>query len=57
VTYLWVIPVVLIVVVSVLVFWMVIKRKGGSGVRTRGETLVDKRSDGDVPGDKRPRQT
>jgi cytochrome c-type biogenesis protein CcmH/NrfF len=57
VTYLWVIPVVLIVVVSVLAFWVVIKRKGGSGVRTRGETLVDKRSDGDVPGDKRPRRT
>jgi hypothetical protein len=39
--YFWVIPVVLLLLIAVFVFYAVIKRKGGPGVRTSGRTVAD----------------
>jgi cytochrome c-type biogenesis protein CcmH/NrfF len=44
-TYLWVIPTVLVIALLVWIFWAVVKRKGGSGVRREGRTVFDSESD------------
>ena len=38
----WLIPIMAMLAVGVVVFYLVVSRSGGSGVRTEGRTLVDK---------------
>jgi cytochrome c-type biogenesis protein CcmH/NrfF len=58
VTYLWVIPVVILIIIAVLVFYAVIKRKGGPGGRQPGRTVVDKTGEEPrPPGPQRPSET
>jgi hypothetical protein len=38
----WLIPALVILLVAVLGFYLLVKCKGGSGVRTEGRTLMDK---------------
>jgi cytochrome c-type biogenesis protein CcmH/NrfF len=38
----WLIPVLAMVVAGVVIFYMVIRREGGSGARSDGQTVVDK---------------
>ena len=40
--HVWLVPALVIVAMVLLVFYLVLKFKGGSGVRTQGRTLVDK---------------
>jgi hypothetical protein len=58
VTYFWVIPVVLLLIIAVLSFYAVIKRKGESGRRTPGRTVLDKTGEEPKPpGPHRPSET
>lgn len=45
----WLIPLLLALVVVLWVFYGVIKRQGGSGLRTDGRTLVDKPDEDSPP--------
>ena len=47
--HIWLIPALLIFAVAVGGFYLLIKFKGGSGVRTEGKTVVDKPMDDDNP--------
>ena len=38
----WLIPVLAMVVAAVAIFYMVIRHQGGSGVRSDGQTVIDK---------------
>ena len=38
----WLIPIVAILAASIVTFYLVIRRSGGSGVRNEGRTLLDK---------------
>ena len=38
----WLIPIMAILVASIGVFYLVIRRSGGSGIRNEGRTLFDK---------------
>ena len=38
----WLIPILAILAVSIVTFYLVIRRSGGSGVRNEGRTLLDK---------------
>jgi hypothetical protein len=40
--YSWLIPILVLVVIGLLAFFYSIKFSGGSGVRTRGRTVVEK---------------
>jgi hypothetical protein len=40
----WLIPVIAMVVGGVAIFYMIIRREGGSGARAQGHTVVDKPS-------------
>ncbi len=40
--HVWLIPALVVVALVLLVFYLVLKSKGGTGVRTEGRTLVDK---------------
>lgn len=40
--HVWLIPVLVILALVILGFYLVVKFKGGSGVRTEGRTLIDK---------------
>lgn len=40
--HVWLIPALVILGIILLVFYLVVKLKGGSGVRTDGRTLMDK---------------
>ncbi len=42
VLHLWLIPAILILCLVVVAFYLVLKRRGGSGERTRGRTVFDK---------------
>jgi hypothetical protein len=48
VLHFWLIPLLVVVFISLSAFYLVIKFKGGSGVRTEGRTVVHK------PGDDEP---
>lgn len=45
----WLIPVLGVVALMVFIFYLVMRHKGGSGVRTEGRTLVDKPVEEDNP--------
>ena len=47
VLHLWLIPALLILFLVLTAFYLIIKYKGGSGVRTDGRTVVDKPVDED----------
>jgi hypothetical protein len=49
VLHFWLIPLLVVVFISLGTFYLVIKFKGGSGVRTEGRTLVHKSGDDDPP--------
>ncbi len=38
----WLIPVLAIFIAGVAIFYMIIRRHGGSGARAEGQTVVDK---------------
>lgn len=40
--HVWLVPAIGILVIALVVFYLVIRRYGGSGVRTDGRTLLDK---------------
>jgi hypothetical protein len=40
--HVWLIPALVILVLALLGFYLVVKVRGGSGVRTEGRTLMDK---------------
>ncbi len=40
--HVWLIPALVAAALVLLVFYLVLKSKGGTGVRTEGRTLVDK---------------
>lgn len=42
VLHFWLIPVLAIFALALLWFYLVVKSKGGSGLRSQGRTLVDK---------------
>jgi len=41
----WLIPVVAMVIAGVTIFYVMIRRQGGSGARSDGHTMVDKPAD------------
>lgn len=43
--HVWLIPVLVILAIVLASFYLLIRFKGGSGVRTQGKTLLDKPSD------------
>jgi len=45
----WLIPALLVFAVLLWAFYALLKRQGGSGVRTDGRTLVDKPDDENPP--------
>jgi len=48
--HVWLIPALVALVIVLLGFYLLIKYRGGTGVRTEGRTLVDKPgSDEDLP--------
>ena len=47
VLHFWLIPLLVVVLISLSAFYLVIKFKGGSGVRTEGRTLLHKPEDDD----------
>ena len=40
--HIWLIPALIVLAVILMVFYLVVKVKGGSGVRTDGRTLMDR---------------
>jgi len=40
--HIWLIPALVILAIVLLLFYLIVKLKGGSGVRTEGRTLMDK---------------
>lgn len=40
--HVWLIPALVLLGIILLIFYLVVKLKGGSGVRTDGRTLMDK---------------
>ncbi len=40
--HVWLIPALIILLMVLVVFFLVVKYRGGSGVRTDGRTIVDK---------------
>ncbi len=49
--HVWLIPAVVVIFVVLAVLYLVLKYKGGSGIRTSGRTLVDRPDDEDNPFD------
>ena len=47
--HVWLIPAVVILVLALGIFYLAIRAKGGSGVRTEGRTVVDKPGEDDDP--------
>lgn len=48
--HVWLIPIVVILLVAVAAFYLALKARGGSGVRTEGRTLTDKpEAEADLP--------
>jgi hypothetical protein len=47
----WLLPLLAVIALALVIFYVVVRFTGGSGVRSDGRTLVDKPSDDDdVPG-------
>jgi hypothetical protein len=40
--HVWLVPVLVILLAAIAAFYLVLKARGGSGVRTEGRTLMDK---------------
>jgi hypothetical protein len=40
--HVWLVPAVVILVLALGIFYLAVRAKGGSGVRTEGRTVVDK---------------
>ena len=40
--HVWLIPVLVVLAVALIVFYLVVKLKGGTGVRSDGRTLMDR---------------
>ncbi len=51
VLHFWLIPLLILLILVIGAFYFAIKRTGGSGVRSEGRTVVDKRADEDTPPD------
>jgi hypothetical protein len=49
VLHFWLIPLLVVMLIVLSAFYLVIKFKGGSGVRTEGRTLVHKSGDDEPP--------
>ncbi len=47
--YEWFIPLLILLVIALSVFFISVRRSGGPGVRTDGRTVVDKSSDEETP--------
>ena len=47
--HVWLIPVLLILLAVLGIFYLVVKNHGGSGARTEGRTLVDKPDEDNPP--------
>jgi hypothetical protein len=47
--HVWLIPMVLILLIILVVFYLVIRNQGGSGARTEGRTLLDKPDEENPP--------
>jgi hypothetical protein len=47
--HIWLIPVLIILAVVICGFYLVVKFRGGSGVRTDGKVMVDKPAEEDNP--------
>jgi hypothetical protein len=45
----WLIPLIVVVVIGLGIFYLVIKRSGGSGIRDDGHTMMDKPGSEDQP--------
>ena len=42
VLHFWLIPVIIVLVIAISLFYFIVKRSGGAGVRTDGRTVVHK---------------
>ena len=40
--HVWLIPALVVLFIVLLIFYLIVKIKGGTGVRTEGRTLMDK---------------
>ena len=47
--HVWLIPAVFILAAVLVVFYVIVKFTGGTGVRTEGRTIIDKPTDDDSP--------
>ena len=47
--HVWLIPMVLVLLIILVVFYLVIRNQGGSGARTEGRTLLDKPDEENPP--------
>ena len=47
--HVWLIPMLLILLVILVVFYLVVRAQGGSGARTEGRTLLDKPDEENPP--------
>ena len=47
--HVWLIPALIVFLLSVVGFYLVLKYRGGSGVRTAGRTVVDKPMEDEDP--------
>jgi hypothetical protein len=47
--HVWLIPMLLILLVVLVVFYLVVRTQGGSGARTEGRTLLDKPDEENPP--------
>lgn len=47
--HVWLIPAIVVVIVVLAVLYLILKYKGGTGIRTPGRTLLDEPDDEDNP--------
>ena len=47
--HVWLVPALVVLAVVIWVFYLAVRFKGGSGVRTEGRTVVDKPTEDDNP--------